>query len=480
MLFNSLQFCAFFLAVTCLYYLLPRSNQWKLLLVASCCFYMSFIPLYILVLFVLILIDYSMALLIDSAEGEKRRLYLGLSIASTCLVLFTFKYFNFFATASARIGHLFGIPFALPLLTLALPIGLSFHTFQSLSYVFEVYRRNQKPERHLGIYSLYVMFYPQLVAGPIERPQHLLHQFYEEHHFDQDNVQSGLSVMAWGFFQKMVIADRAAIYVNRVYGNWANCSGLELLIATVLFAVQIYADFAGYSNIAIGAARVMGFKLMTNFNHPYFSTSIGEFWRRWHISLSTWFKDYLYIPLGGSHGTVTRTYINLLITFTISGLWHGANWTFVIWGAYNGLLLLLEKLAARWYMRTGLIWTACRRCITLVLIMVGWVFFRSQSVSQALGIIQRVTTELSLSLNSIENAVLIAADGSSSLNVLSATILLILIMFLLEAQQEFMGQTMPVHLIASRKWSALSVVVLFPVIMLFGVFKSSAFIYFQF
>ncbi len=421
-----------------------------------------------------------MAILIASAQGRTRRLFLLISIVSTCLVLFSFKYFNFFVTTGSFIGRALGLSFTPHYLNLILPIGLSFHTFQSLSYVIEVYRGNQEPERNFGIYSLYVMFYPQLVAGPIERPQNLIHQFHEVHRFDSERVLSGLSIMAWGFFQKMVIADRAAIYVNRVYGNWSHSSGLELLVATVLFSVQIYADFAGYSSIAIGAAKVMGFNLMTNFNHPYFASSIGEFWRRWHISLSTWFKDYVFIPLGGSRSTALRTSLNLLITFTISGLWHGANWTFVIWGAYNGLLLVLEKFAAPWYMQSGYIWTICRRCITLILMMIGWIFFRSQSVGQAIGIIHTIATGLSLSLGSIESAVLIAADGSIALSVLSSTLLLIIFMFVIEAQQEIRSSTVPNQLLLSRNWSTACVVLLFPMIMLFGVLRSSAFIYFQF
>lgn len=463
-----------------MYYGLPHSWRWLLLLIASCYFYMCFIPIYILILFILILVDFSMGIMISRALGRRRILYLVISIAATCMVLFSFKYYAFFAHTSSALGELVGVRVRWPLFQFVLPIGLSFHTFQSLSYVIEVYRGKQEPERNLGVYSLYVMFFPQLVAGPIERPQNLLHQFREVHRFEANNLLSGLSIMAWGFFQKMVIADRAAVYVNRVYGNSGHASGLQLLVATILFAVQIYADFAGYSSIAIGAARVMGFSLMTNFDHPYFSASIGEFWRRWHISLSTWFKDYVYIPLGGSRRGPMRNYFNLIVTFAISGLWHGANWTFVIWGIYNGLLLVLEKLVARWYFAGGPITEFVRRCITLLLVLIGWVFFRSQNISQAFSIIHRMITDLSFGFASIEDAVLVAADGSNALPVLCATILLVGSMFLIEAAQERNQTTLQACLAKSQVLSTTYLVLLFPLIMLFGVLRSSSFIYFQF
>jgi alginate O-acetyltransferase complex protein AlgI len=342
MLFNSLEFLYFFISVTILYYALPWNWRWKMLLAASCIFYMAFIPAYIVILMTTILIDYWMGILIAESIGPKRRLYLQISIISTCLVLFIFKYCAFFGLTVRELQALLGLAQTFPITHIILPIGLSFHTFQSLSYVVEVYRGKQEPERNFGIYSLYVMFYPQLVAGPIERPQNLLHQFHEDHPFELDNLARGLRMMLWGLFQKMVIADRCAQYVNLVYAHWSIETGLSLLAATLLFAVQIYADFAGYSNIAIGCARVMGFKLMTNFNHPYFARSFSEFWKRWHISLSTWFRDYIYIPMGGNRLGTARLYFNLFVTFAISGLWHGANWTFVIWGALNGMFLIAE------------------------------------------------------------------------------------------------------------------------------------------
>jgi alginate O-acetyltransferase complex protein AlgI len=480
MLFTSLSFCLFFLVVTTLYYALPWQARWKMLLVASCYFYMAFYPPYILILLVTIIVDFTMGILIARSSGRRRTAYLIISIVSTCAVLFFFKYYNFFIHTAERIANLLGFNPDFPLSHLLLPIGLSFHTFQGLSYVIEVYRGNQQPERNFGIYSLYVMFYPQLVAGPIERPQNLLHQFYENHRFSVQNLMSGLSMMAWGYFQKMVIADRAADYVNTAYGHWSTSSGLELALATMLFAVQIYGDFAGYSAIAIGAARVMGFELMTNFNHPYFSKSIAEYWRRWHISLSTWLKDYVYFPLFGSGGvTLKRHFVNLIITFVVSGLWHGANWTFVVWGLYYGVVLVIEGLVGRWW-RAGIAWSAARHLVTLTIVLIGFVFFRAQSIAQALGILHRMLTATSLDRTSIQNAITLTTGDSSSLPVLTATLLLTAFMFGVEAMQEARLLFFRPLVEQSLQCQAAAIVVLFQAVMLFGSLRASSFIYFQF
>lgn len=300
MLFNSIEFIFFFPIVTTLYFLLPHKFRWFMLLISSCIFYMAFIPHYILILFITIIIDYFAGIFIEKSEGYKKKAFLIISIISTCLILFIFKYFNFFSLSFQYIVNLTGFEYKSKLLDLILPIGLSFHTFQSLSYVIEVYRGKQKAEKHFGIYSLYVMFYPQLVAGPIERPQNLLHQFREVHKFEYNRVTDGLKLMLFGMFKKVVIADRLSIFVNEIYSNPTNFQGPALILATIFFAFQIYYDFSGYSDIAIGSAKVMGFELMKNFDRPYFSKSISEFWKRWHISLSTWFKDYLYISMGGN------------------------------------------------------------------------------------------------------------------------------------------------------------------------------------
>lgn len=397
MLFNSFYFLLFFPAVTVLYFLLPHKWRWLHLLIASCLFYCAFIPVYILILFFTIIIDYIAGLYIETAEGKKRKQYLIVSIIANVGVLAVFKYCNFFLDNANQVLEALHIGTRpIPLLDIILPIGLSFHTFQAMSYTIEVYRGNQKAEKHLGIYALYVMFYPQLVAGPIERPQNILHQFRERHYFDPGDMAKGLRLMLWGFFMKVVVADRLAQYVNAAYGNVTEHNGTTLLLATFLFSFQIYCDFAGYSYIAIGAARSMGFRLMTNFNRPYLATSVATFWKRWHISLSTWFRDYVYIPLGGSRVGRSRHFINLMIVFLLSGLWHGANWTFVIWGGLNGLYLIGESILVPGRANMGKR-SLLHRCgsilFTFLLISFSWIFFRAASVTEAFTIIGKIGTE---------------------------------------------------------------------------------------
>jgi alginate O-acetyltransferase complex protein AlgI len=334
MIFNSLEFLLFFPIVSVLYFLLPHKFRWLLLLLASCYFYMAFIPIYILILFFTIIVDYYAGILIENAEVKRKKTYLLLSIFVNIGTLMIFKYYNFFIDNINESFSLLNSSISLPVLSLILPIGLSFHTFQALSYTIEVYRGNQKAERHFGIYALYVMFYPQLVAGPIERPQNILHQFHEKKHFSSEFLMSGLRLMLWGFFKKVVIADRLSVYVNGVFDNADEYGSLNLIIAAVFFSIEIYCDFSGYSDIAIGSAKVMGFDLMTNFNRPYLSKNIKEFWSRWHISLSTWFRDYVYIPLGGNRGSKFMKYRNVFIVFVLSGFWHGCKLDIYFVGLY--------------------------------------------------------------------------------------------------------------------------------------------------
>ena len=395
MSFISSSFLIFFPVVTTIYFLLPHRYRWMFLLAASCVFYMAFIPYYILILLVTITIDYYAGMQIEDSIGHKRKWWLVASIISTCTVLAIFKYFNFFNTNFAVIAHLLDLRYPVNFINIILPIGLSFHTFQSLSYVIEVYRGKQKAERHFGIYSLYVMFYPQLVAGPIERPQNLLHQFYETHTADYDRITKGLKRMLWGFFKKVVIADNVSIYVNQAYGNPHAYSGLALFVATFFFAIQIYCDFSGYSDIAIGSAGVMGFTLMENFKNPYFAESIADFWRRWHISLSTWFRDYVYIPLGGNRVTYWKWCRNIMITFLLSGLWHGASWTYVVWGAVHGAYFICSNAFAKikTKMFPQLVHSASvfvaffRHLFLFMLILLTWAFFRASTITDAYYII---------------------------------------------------------------------------------------------
>lgn len=401
MLFNSFRFLFFFVIVTTLYFATPYKKRWILLLISSCYFYMAFVPIYILILAFTIVIDYFAGLYIEKTKGSRRKLFLIFSLVANIGVLAFFKYYNFLDSNVSFILQRFGWSNPIPYLSILLPIGLSFHTFQAMSYTIEVYRGHQKAERHFGIYSLYVMFYPQLVAGPIERPQNLLHQFREKHDFEYNTIVEGLKLILWGFFKKLVIADRLAIYVNAVYNNPEHHNGMTLLLATIFFAFQIYCDFSAYSDIAIGTAKVMGFKLMTNFNRPYFARNISEFWKRWHISLSTWFRDYLYISLGGNRVSIPRWYLNLIIVFVLSGLWHGANWTFIIWGALNGFYLVfaivthqIRKKITNWIgldKLPKLNWFF-QILTTFILSCFAWIFFRANTLTDALTIIKKIST----------------------------------------------------------------------------------------
>src|SRR3954469_1994036 len=298
MLFNSFEFLIFFLAVTSLFFLLPHRARWSLLLLASCFFYMFFKPEYIFILAFTIIIDYFAGLWIEQAKNDRsRKLFLIASLIANIGVLAVFKYYNFLNDQVTGIAKLFGYSNHIPYLAIVLPIGLSFHTFQAMSYTIEVFRKNQKAERHFGIYALYVMFYPQLVAGPIERPQNILHQFHEKKIFRYENLVSGIKRISWGLFKKVVIADRLALMVDTVYKDPSQWHGTAILLTIMLFGIQIYCDFSGYSDIALGTAKVMGYNLMENFNYPFRSKNITEFWRRWHISLSSWFNDYVFSPL---------------------------------------------------------------------------------------------------------------------------------------------------------------------------------------
>lgn len=436
MVFNSLHFLLFFPIVTALYFALPFRYRWAWLLAASCYFYMAFIPVYILILAFTIAVDYLVGLKLGAMKGPRRKWVLVISLVANVGVLAVFKYFYFIAENLEAAAAFLDWNYSLPALSIILPIGLSFHTFQSMSYIIEVYRGNQKAERHLGIFALYVMYYPQLVAGPIERPQNLLHQLREPYTFDYVRIRDGLKLMLWGLFKKVAIADQLAIAVDMVYGNPSGYSGLALIIATVLFGIQIYCDFSGYSDIAIGASKVMGIDLMQNFRQPYFSRSISEFWRRWHISLSTWFRDYLYIPLGGNRTVQWRQQLNLCTVFLVSGLWHGASWAFVIWGGLHGLYLIVSlgtadaraKLAQMTKLdRVPVIRSAGAMAITFTLVSFAWIFFRAETLPQALYIVSHLVDGLPHDLVALSSPA--AAEAFlSSLKISKYTLLAILVL----------------------------------------------------
>ena len=343
---------------------------------------MAFVPIYLGILALTIVIDYFAGILLEQHEGRKKKWILALSIVANVGVLAVFKYYQFIFNNISWLAHALDIPVQMPVLSILLPIGLSFHTFQAMSYTIEVYRGHQKAERNFGIYCLYVMFYPQLVAGPIERPQNLLHQFREEHSWDVERFRKGFSQMLWGFFKKVVIADRLSIFVNEVYGDWTHMSGANLWIAIVFFSFQIYCDFSGYSDMAIGLARMMGFRFPENFDSPYSSRSITEFWRRWHITLGAFMRDFLYIPLGGNRvGSKWRLYFNLWLVFLVSGLWHGASWNFVLWGAFHGFFLILDRLfLLKFLEKAGKVPATL---FTFFIVAMAWVLFRIESWQNA-------------------------------------------------------------------------------------------------
>lgn len=393
MLFNSISFLFFFPIVTALYFLLSQRFRNLFLLLASCFFYMYAIPKYILVLIYTITVDYFAGIQIEKTQGLTRKKWLVLSLFANIGILCVFKCFSVVQT----IAHFFNLD-DLPIFwtDLILPIGLSFHTFQAMSYTIEVYRGRQKAEKNPIVYALYVMFYPQLVAGPIERPQNLIHQFYETHSFDHERVVKGLRLMLWGLFKKVVVADLLGVAVDQVYNDVHSYSGSVLILATVFFSFQIVCDFSGYSDIAIGAAQVMGFNLMNNFNNPYISSSFSEFWKRWHISLSGWFRDYLYIPLGGNRVSIGRHYGNLLFTFLISGLWHGFSYTFAIWGLLNGTYIIFgiltkkvrEKSAALLGLsKFPLVHGYLKVAFVFTLTCFAWIFFRAKNCPDAFYIV---------------------------------------------------------------------------------------------
>ncbi|MCI8341893.1 MAG: MBOAT family protein [Firmicutes bacterium] len=385
MLFNSIEYLVYLPIVVILYFIIPHRHRWLLLLAASYFFYMCWNIKYSMLIFLSTTITFFSSILIYKSNSKrKKKLWMILSLVSNLGILFFFKYFNFTVNTLTGVALMFGINIQVPNFELLLPVGISFYTFQALSYTLDVYQGKLEPTSHFGKYALFVSFFPQLVAGPIERSKNLLHQFDEEHNFDYDMAKRGFLLIIWGVFKKVVIADRLAILVDTVFNNVGGYSGQAYWIASLFFTFQIYCDFSGYSDIAIGSANLMGYRLMTNFKRPYLSKSIAEFWRRWHISLSTWFKDYLYIPLGGNKVSVSKWRINIMVVFLVSGLWHGANWTFVIWGGLHGAFQIVGRLKNQFRPKkyngncklNGLI----SILITFALVNFAWIIFRANSL----------------------------------------------------------------------------------------------------
>ncbi len=494
MLFNSLQFLIFFPIVVVLYFNMPYRWRVYFLLLASYYFYMCWRASYILLILASTLIDYFCALAMEQETGRQgRRKFLIVSLAANLGLLFSFKYFNFFIGSAEQVLGVFNIFYHFPSLKVLLPVGISFYTFQTLSYSIEVYRGKIVPERNLSRFALYVAFFPQLVAGPIERADRLLPQIGRDYDYDHGRTLEGLRQVIWGFFKKVVIADRLALLVNHVYSDPSSQSSPALLLATYFFAFQIYCDFSGYSDIAIGTARIMGIDLMKNFDRPYHSKSIHEFWSRWHISLSTWFRDYLYIPLGGNRVARSRWYANVMIVFLVSGLWHGANWTFVVWGMLHGLYMLVGELTGK--LRETLcravglarlpgVHKTLRILITFHLVLLSWIFFRAQTISEALDIIGRICRfegagEFWTAITTQGKAAFILGMGRYELTVAVLSIVAMELVHLFERKRdkrEKISLTREVPL--WRKYVVSYLLIL--IILVFGEFSSNEFIYFQF
>jgi alginate O-acetyltransferase complex protein AlgI len=435
-------------------------------------------PAYVVFLLFVIVVDYLVGVGLDNTEDvPKRRLLLGVSLVANLGLLFSFKYFNFFShTVQSLINH------KMPTLALLLPIGISFHVFQSLGYTVDVYRHKQKAERRLGRFAVFVSFFPQLVAGPIERSQNLLGQFDQHKRLTYENVREGCVLVLWGLLKKLCIADLMAPAVNKIYAAPEAHSGPILLMGTVFFAIQIYCDFSGYTDIARGVARIMGFELMLNFRRPYLALSIKEFWQRWHISLSTWFRDYVYFPLGGSRVSPWRNACNLMIVFAVSGLWHGAAWTYVLWGGLHGCYMafgaLTRDLRGRFVKLvhldgTRFMWVI-QWLVTMNLVLVGWVFFRATSVHNALYIIGHMYRPTSVRLNDLMYGL-----GLPRLETMIAFFMiavLFVVDYVLEKQPKF---------VLHRLWTwrpmrwTVYVTAIYTLIV-FGVWEKVQFIYFQF
>lgn len=471
MLFNSLEFLIFF-PVVCIIYFLLKGNKWRIpfLLIASYYFYMNWKPVYAVLIMTSTVLTYFCGLLVEKYADNKpkKKAFLVTSLVINFAILFVFKYFNFINESILGLLEYAGVRWTVPNLDVLLPVGISFYTFQAVGYSIDVYRGSIKAEKSFMTYALFVSFFPQLVAGPIERAKNLLPQFHEEHEFRYDNAIEGLKQMIWGFFMKLCVADVLSDYVNAVFNNVAHHNGTSMIVATVFFTFQIYCDFGGYSNIAIGAARVMGFNLMENFHRSYLSLNIKEFWKRWHISLSTWFMDYVYIPLGGNRVKYPRHLLNLMITFLVSGVWHGANWTFVLWGGLHGTYQVIGNMWRKFVHKPTYNSVFSRFLGTVfcfILVAFAWIFFRANNVNDAFFIVGKIFTDCGA----------LFIDKSTFLYGFIALFILIF----KDVKDNFKWKTNFMHS-NSIVIRYISTAMLIVYIMLLGSFSSGQFIYFQF
>ena len=454
MLFNSAEFLFLFLPFCLLlhFFLKSRVQKALALLLLSAWFYMAAFPVYIFLLLGLIALDYGGVILMDRCKGLLRKFWLWICLGSNIALLASFKYWNFIAENCNLLGA------DLPLHSWILPVGLSFHTFQSMSYVLEVYRKAWPAERNLLRYALYILFFPQMVAGPVERPQNILPQLHQFPPFNRADLMEGLFMLARGLFMKAAVADRLALYVNPAFEHSARISATQAMLAMLFFSFQIYADFSGYSNMALGTARMLGVRLMVNFRQPYLAGSLTDFWRRWHISLSTWFRDYLYIPLGGNRKGIFRSSFNLLLVFLVSGLWHGAGWNFLLWGLLHGIGLIAENY---FFSDKQASFSWLRWLITQAWVLLCWVFFRAVSMENA---------------RQMFAAVLRLRESTYTIEFADQEIIAALLLCLALPLAEYYR----VQEKAFSKQPLASIVLIFTAAYFFGNFNAGSFLYFQF
>ena len=480
MLFNSLHFLIFFPLVVIFYFTI--SSKWRVhfLLLSSYYFYMCWKPEYVILILGSTVVDFFIAKKIYKAKSElRKKQLLILSLIVNLGVLIFFKYFNFLSENIMYFFNMFNIFYEKPEFSFLLPVGISFYTFQTLSYTIDIYNKKIEPENNFFQFALFVSFFPQLVAGPIERAKNLLPQFKRTMVINYSRIIDGLRLILWGFFKKVVIADNISLLVTQIYNNPSEQNGITYLFAMYLFAIQIYCDFSGYSDIAIGSARVMGFNLMTNFKQPHLSKSIREFWSRWHISLSTWFKDYIYFPLGGNRTVKWRWYYNLFLTFLISGLWHGAEWTFVVWGALHGMFLILGNQIETFYPYKGSkLGGVFRIFFVFTLVALGLVIFRSPSISFAIHVLQNILSFPYLILDYFHGGEIFRGFGLLSKSFVYY--LLFLVAFLWVVDWLSTKNKIVDFYYNHSKLRMASYFLLFYWILFGGYFGSTTFIYFQF
>lgn len=471
MIFNSFNFIVLFPFIFLLYYAIPakycKMRNFFLLFV-SYLLYFQWKPVYALILLGVTMVTYFTALLVAKSKSPKRILTVGVLL--TLLPLVFFKYFNFVNDSISEVIAMFGGQFQLVGLNWAIPVGISFFTFQALSYLWDVYYKKQEAEHDFLIYALFVSFFPSIVSGPINRASLIIPQLKNlRPYFDYNKAVTGLRMLLWGMFMKVVVADRVALYVDKVFPDYLHYTGTSCLIASVLYTFQIYADFAGYSLMAIGVGKVLGFELTENFRRPYFSVSVTDFWHRWHISLSTWLKDYVYIPMGGSRCSKLRNYWNIFVTFLVSGIWHGANWTFIVWGCMHGVCQILEKMLGLQKCNNGRLGRAIKIFVTFMVVNFAWIFFRMPTLTDACGVIARIF-DFSLSIKPF-----MPSNTDILLSIMGLTMLFI---------KDYFDEYRPTSLVVFNnrrvlvRWVAY--VIIFVMIMLTGVLGADQFIYVSF